>query len=424
MEKLQFGSLVEYPNGEIKQYFPCHEYQLNIINSKARFVLALGGKNGGKTVCGALMLLNEIIKNDGKGEYLVVFPSVGVGAIATIPCIKRIFANNPILKGEVKGQVGSQYYQTATGANIYLKSSGSILEGAKPCYCWIDEAGLLSKDEYNQVVGRADGLNARVIMTSTPYFEHDWLISEIIEKCDSGDPNYYYQCFPSWANPANPQEAIDEARKRLPPHEFTMFYEGKFTGRPGQVYPEFNQCIVNDEDFNPHGIAGYCAGLDFGGNDPNCFLVGLLDLKDVLWVFHEHYKPNEDVLSLFDVLNTFNKNLKNSTTYNLNFIACDHRPELISGLRRIGLPARRVKKGINSIATGINLVNARIRSGRLKILRRCENLIKEGGKYVYPMANGVAIGEKPLQTCSDHALDAARYLISHIDRKEILHGHI
>ena len=73
--------------------------------------------------------------------------------------------------------------------------------------------------------------------------------------------------------------------------------------------------------------------------------------------------------------------------------------------------------------SGFPCVNARIRTGRLKILAgQCPNLRKESLKYKYPTADGgVPYGKLPIKK-DGHVMDASRYAILGIDRKDIAKG--
>jgi hypothetical protein len=76
----------------------------------------------------------------------------------------------------------------------------------------------------------------------------------------------------------------------------------------------------------------------------------------------------------------------------------------------------KVIKGFNDIRLGIAAVTARLREGRLRVLRpRCPNLVKEASLYRYPTADERAVaGEKPVDE-HNHALGALRYLIARLD---------
>ena len=77
-----------------------------------------------------------------------------------------------------------------------------------------------------------------------------------------------------------------------------------------------------------------------------------------------------------------------------------------------------VSRGYNkSILLGIQVVNARIRSGRLKVSSSCRGLIREAGLYRYPTPEERRLlnTENPLDQ-DNHSASALRYLVCGLDR--------
>jgi hypothetical protein len=163
------------------------------------------------------------------------------------------------------------------------------------------------------------------------------------------------------------------------------------------------------------------AGLDWGlgGKDPTACVGGVLDENDVLWIFFEYYKRDKDLADTAFALKTWHDALYDKTNQ-IALWSCDHNPQAIHYLRNYrlsgadlspSLDARKAPKGRGSIEWGIDLINSRINSGRLKILRgACPALTQEGRAYSYD-----AKSKKPMG--ADHATDALRYLCQMIWRK-------
>ena len=100
----------------------------------------------------------------------------------------------------------------------------------------------------------------------------------------------------------------------------------------------------------------------------------------------------------------------------MNWVADPAGATEIAELRAAGLT---VRKGDNDIRMGVAAVTARIRTGRLKVCRRCNNLCAEAKLYRYPTSSErQRVGEKPIDD-HNHALGALRYLISKIDARFI-----
>jgi len=399
--QLEWGQLYkDNDTGEIKKWFSPHEGQQEILNQQdARFLLALGGVNSGKTSMGCLWLALEILKHQGRGDYLVVAPTWGVVLSSTYKQWDKVIKGWAPFAGEWHPHQTNPRYQLDSGGTIYFRSSDGNFNGLKPNAILLDEGGDIKEETFNEIKGRMT-TGGRLLISTTPYAKHDWIKFNIMEQADNGNPQYFYKCLPSILNPMTDLQHIEEEKKRLQPWEFEMRYLGKYTRPPSQVY-DLTNCFVDiPDDGFPHALA-YFAGVDFGGNDPTAVVVGFLDEADCLWIFWEYYaKENQDIEKFLTDMRQFNEQFKKQTNRSITYF-CDHRPEIINALKRNNLDARKANKkkiGRNgSIEVGISLIQARIRTGRLKIVKgACPNLKIEAGKYRYPMSDGQVIGNLPI----------------------------
>jgi hypothetical protein len=79
----------------------------------------------------------------------------------------------------------------------------------------------------------------------------------------------------------------------------------------------------------------------------------------------------------------------------------------------------KVLPGHNAIRAGIAAVQARVRGRTLRVVDgACPNLLAEGGLYCYDEAPQEKWGEQPVGAY-DHALDALRYLVCHLDQRRL-----
>ena len=191
-----------------------------------------------------------------------------------------------------------------------------------------------------------------------------------------------------------------------------MRYDGLFTNLEGLVYPEMPLCYVDltvDEIqklINSPGKA--FGGIDFGWNDPFAAHCGHLDTNDVLWIWYERYKRKttiEDHAAKLPKL--YNKSI--------SWFADSSQPEQILKLRKGG---HRVRKANKAIVAGICAVNARILTGRLKIVvNRCPAIKAETETYAYTDSEDDLGSDIPIDEFN-HACDSLRYLIAGIDLKK------
>jgi hypothetical protein len=88
----------------------------------------------------------------------------------------------------------------------------------------------------------------------------------------------------------------------------------------------------------------------------------------------------------------------------------------IAELRRASFS---VKKGENSLRSGIGAVAGRIQSGTLRVVEgRCLNLLAEAGLYRYDDSPSERLTEIPMDE-HNHALAALRYLIYGLDARRL-----
>ena len=421
---LKWGDLYrDNTTGAVNKHFPLHAAQAEVLQSPARYVAALGGKNGGKTSIAMLWLLQEIQRIDPRGQYLVVGPTYDVVLSATLSTWEKT-VKGTALQGKFTASTNNPHYKLGTGGVVYFRSADANFEGLKPQAVVIDECGNISEDNYTKILGRIIGqVGGRIFMATTPYLNHDWINRLVMQKADGGDSRYFYRSFPSTLNPTTDLEAIEHYRKTLPPWQFDLEYRGIFTRIPGLVY-EFTDADGASAfvDIPAEGLpeaAGYFGAVDWGGTDPAVFLVGLLDTQGKLWIIAEYYKRDVDIVTFLNAIDEWHTAFKKASGQSVQTWYCDHRPDSIRALRRQGYNAKPAPKGPESIPLGIGLVQSRIRTGRLACISEvCKALKAEALAYRYPMADGLPLGNKPIDK-DNHALDALRYMIMGIDRKQV-----
>ena len=107
-------------------------------------------------------------------------------------------------------------------------------------------------------------------------------------------------------------------------------------------------------------------GIDFGYRNPFAAVWGGLDRDGVLWLTGEHY-IREEPPSL----------LARQLPRDVTWYADPHGASEINELCRAGLT---VRKGRAEVVNGIGMVQARIRTGTLRIVEgACPNLVSEAG---------------------------------------------
>lgn len=214
--------------------------------------------------------------------------------------------------------------------------------------------------------------------------------------------------FTSWDNPYLPQDEIQTAKNTLPPDRFAQEYEASFQKTQGLVYKEFNRekHLYDDlQEFSVPLIRKHyrkIGGIDFGYNNPAAVLDCRFD-GEMLFVEDEWYKAQRTDTQIADYVAL------------CKFEAVYPDPENAGGieeLRNRHINVREVKKGKGSVESGIQRVRELLIQNKLKINKRCVNLIAEFEMYTYDENKSERNeSEKPIKA-HDHALDSLRYIVS------------
>lgn len=209
--------------------------------------------------------------------------------------------------------------------------------------------------------------------------------------------------------------------KALLPVERARLLDGDWdVRREGLVYPGFNECIVDfPNEVYPSPMVG---GIDFGFSNPFASFWGHVDHDDVLWITGGRYTRQ-------CTTQVHAESIPRGVRYYCDPAQPESRVELIHAghecLPCLHIPARGAGgEKRTPILHGIDLVSARIASGRLKVIRNEQTkwLIREAAMYCYDTEKQTALGHykdaNPIGA-DDHAMDALRYLIVGLDRGKV-----
>jgi len=210
--------------------------------------------------------------------------------------------------------------------------------------------------------------------------------------------------FKSIDNPYYPLREFERAKRDLSERLFDMRYKGQFRKMEGLVYPDFDSNNIVEEEFEIPEDWLKLGGTDFGYNNPHANEKGALSPDDVLYIYDELYVSH---MLLKDIA----KHMKDIT-----YFGDPSGKREIEELRGMKID---IHSGDNDIQKGIEAVNARIRTNRLKVFKKkCPNLLDEIETYHYQTGT-----EKPYKE-NDHAVDALRQLVLALDKRSHKKGKV
>lgn len=381
--------------------FEYHTYQKQAMDSKARFILLMAGIQSGKTVGGAMWLMQEILNYQNQGmayDYAIIAPTYKLLQQSTL---KKFLDLMPSWFGVYKEN--KSVIVLNDGGNIYVRSAEDpdSLEGMTLKAAWADEAGQFAEKVWSILYGRLNILRGRMIMTTTPY-SFCWLDEIIVPQWERGNKDYEVIQYESIASPWFPIEEYEHAKAVLSPSEFSRRYKGILVASEGLVYDGWKRAYIWEQTPEEFHMIDFAAGIDFGYNHPAAIEVGAFsDDFPAVCIVDEWYEKQKTI----DELIAAAKQLKERWNIRI-FFADPSRPEYIKQLNHAGIPTMAAK---NDVQEGLDKVRALMYTGNLRVMSHCKGLLEERKRYRY--ADGSVGKNEPLKI-DDDASDAERYLIA------------
>lgn len=303
------------------------------------------------------------------------------------------------------------------GLDDSLKVTSISVETGVLCWCWIEEAYEIMKEEDFDKLDESirgevpDGLFKQIIITLNPWNEHHWIKKRFfdVEDDDILAKTTNYMCN-EWLDESD--KKLFERMKKNNPRRYQVAGLGNWGIVDGLVYENWKE---EKFDLNIIKNLDSAFGLDFGyTNDPTAFFCGAVDLKNKkIYVFDELYKKGLSNKAIYD-------NIENMGYSKERITADSAEPKSIDELHGYGL--RRISsavKGKDSINNGIQF----IQDFEIIVHPKCVNFLTEISNYTWDEDKFGNKINKPIDDFN-HLMDAMRYAIErYINQKKISFGY-
>lgn len=382
-----------------------HEAQKKIAQSDKRFRTVLAGRRFGKTVLSVEeMVACAALVPDARVAYIA--PTYQQARdIAWDMLIKRCA---PITAKVNESRLEVTVYNAHKGTSkIFLRGWESVdtLRGQSFDLLIADEVASMRYFwvGWNEVLRPTlTDRKGKAVFIGTPKgYNH------FHELCHITEPNWAHFHFTSYDNPHLPVDELEDAKRQLPEDVFAQEYMADFRRQQGLVYKEFDRDRhIVDVDPEPAVVLEYIAGIDFGFTNPTAVVHIKKDVHGNYWITDEWYKTGKTDEEVADYV----------WSCKFNRVYADpESPSAIASLERKHVFVSEVVKNKDSIVNGINKVRNLFKLGKIKIHRRCKNLVFELENYRYPDRKPEHNEQEVPVKEWDHALDAARYAIMMTD---------
>ncbi len=374
--------------------FQLSKAQAEIGIDRHRFRVLNCGRRFGKTTLAIEEIKGKLAA--GKKHIAYVAPTYQQARDIAWELLKKEFVGAPFNESRLEVRIGD--------AVVVLRGWESIetLRGQQLDFIVIDEVAMMRNFWSNwQEVIRPTLTDAKghALFISTPKgFNHFYDLFNL-ENTDDDFKSFH---FTSYDNPHIPKEEVDKAKQQVTEDRFAQEYLADFRKTEGLVYKEFSRekHLFEQENFDSYETI---AGIDFGFTHPCAVLTIKVDTQRRYWVTDEWYHSGKTEDEIADYIS--------SQAYQKVYPDPENA-SAIATLRKRGVNVRDVKKGKDSVMSGIQTVRELFKSNRLFISKKsCPNLISELETYSYKDEqdmSGSKTDEVPIKE-HDDAVDALRY---------------
>jgi phage terminase large subunit len=304
-------------------------------------------------------------------------------------------------------------------------SGARAMQGYAAALVWLDE----EHDEtvYNEALQRVsrvrwDARSGWLLLTMTPLKGMgSWVYRRFVQEPDEGTKVHHIH---GADNPFIDQDKRERILKGYGEHERLARDVGAFTSLEGLVYGFQRDLHVVDPFTPPEHWPRYAA-IDFGTRNPFVYLLCAVDPgDDVLHVYRAHYKTEWTLRQHVEVMREI------TDVWPSWIVAdCEDKGSRLSLAREHDFITIPSKKGAGSVRAGINSVAERLApdvEGRPHLVvhnaSSCRPVIKEFMSYRWDKTRSERNQpDAPLKR-DDHAMDALRYLCSHLQRSTFATG--
>lgn len=307
---------------------------------------------------------------------------------------------------EVRRGAVTNYFEVFGGKD---EASYTLIQGRTLAGVLLDEVVLMPRSFVEQALTRCSVDGAKLWFSCNPGSSQHWFYTEWIQR--NKERNALYLHFEMTDNPGLSQKTLERYQAMFSGVFYDRYIRGLWVVAEGLVYPMFAKEVnVTNET---GGAGKYYISCDYGTQNPTVFCLWRMDKGRA--VMEKEYYHSGRATNRQKTDEEYYQDLERfADGYNVERIVIDPSAASFSEcIRRHGKFA--VWKANNDVLDGIRLTAACIKSGRIKFHESCTHAFDEFGLYSWDKD---AAEDKVIKE-NDHVLDAVRYFVMTVLRREI-----
>lgn len=392
----------------MEEPFKFHPAQEIISSDRHRFRVARCGRRFGKSWLAAYEMFVRAVAIDN--ARIVYYAPTRDDArdimwrVLKEVCDKLIIGdpNESRLEMTIRNRFGTTSLIVLYGWEALQERGKGV--GVKNHFAVLDEVSKYSNFQYGwQEILRPTLMDVQgeaLFISTTNGFNHFYdLCNMELDPIKGKDYKTFH--FTSYDNPHLKVEEIELMKNEMTEDRAAQEIYADFRKKEGLVYKEFDRTRhLTDED--PNDVMYTIAGVDFGFTHPTAVPTIKKDYHGTYWVTDEWFYSGktEDEVTEYVAGQKFSKVYPDP-----------ENASAIAALKKRGVNIRSVIKGKGSVLSGIQTVRELLKQNRIKINKKCINVIEAFEKYSYRETKGNETpSELPSHDYSDMC-DALRYAL-------------
>lgn len=305
---------------------------------------------------------------------------------------------------------------------IGAKDKGAVrrIRGSTLMLGYIDEATLMPKEVFDELIGRFSYAESTCLLTTNPDSPFHWLLKDYVEDPEKvGDWSRHR--FVIDENLALSKDYIDRIKRQYKglPARYNRMILGLWAVAEGVIFSCFDTNKHVLKELPPLPPRRVFVGADYGVENPTTFLlIGEYNInrKRFYVVLKEYvYSGRKEMKSktTSQFANDFANFVKNSG-HRIREVAVDPSAKALmvelerAEIKRLSGSVYSVVNANNDVLSGIQHVANLIESESLYVMEECKHTIEEFGVYSWDQ-KAQAQGEDKVIKENDHCMDGLRY---------------
>lgn len=390
----------------------------SIVESTARINVWHGSIRSGKTIASIIAFLGAIKEAPHNGLIIISGRTLDtIGRNVMEPLTEHALfgpfsdaiswtpgAKNAVIMGRIVHLVGAND-----------KRAEGKIRGATVCLVYVDEATLMPRDFFRQLLGRMSVKGARMFATTNPDNPSHWLKKEFINR--AGELNLAAWKFGLDDNPSLDPDYVRDLKSEYTGLWYKRFINGDWVQSEGAVYEMWDDTRHVVKELPPI-LQWLAIGIDYGTTNPFSALSLGMGSDRRLYLANEwrwDSRLTKRQLTDHDYSQKVREWAANHPIpgSDLKGIRPDWwvvDPSAASFRLQLYNDGTPTKMANNDVMSGIRTVSSLLATDQLRVHESCTGWRDEVGGYAWDGNKSEAGADAPIKV-DDHSLDGGRYAI-------------